>query len=732
VIWLLLAGLLSLVAQVVVLRELGASLYGVELIYLLALSIWMLSTAAGAAIARRVVPSDRSVRVVLLLAGVALPLTVVAVRSARWLLGAVPGAFLPFPLQIATVAMAVVPVGCLLGLLFQWAAARAIAEGRTAAMAYALEALGALVGGVVVTTLVREGASTLALALGACGLALALPISRMLELRRRRWVWRVCALAMLAAPLAFSSAIDRRLASWNHPDLLDLRDTPYSRIVVTGRAGQVAVLSNEVLVFDSESAWPEAFAGLAALSHPAPRRALVLGGALNGVARELAAYVAGEIDNVELDRAAYETVQARLPDNLVGVDRRVHVVFADPRAFLRAAGSEVDHGRVGQSSTAGPTPSGPYDVILVATPEPSSGETSRYYTQEFFALCRRTLAPGGVVGLRLPAAENVWTPALAHRTASIYRALKLEFPDVLVIPGPTLTLLASPTPLTKDPDVLVERLRERGARTRLLTPAFIRYLLTNDRQAETTRLIETTDAPTNTDSRPACYQYAAVVWLSMFYPRLAATSPESLAVGPRSMAVLTVLLCVAAIGLAVVIRRRLDRRLVVLVALIGAAGMVLETMLILRFQIVNGVVYQDIGLLLSSFMAGLAAGAFAIDRLGVHELSARDVRRWGWAILSGLGLIALSAPWMTTGANGGLAAGVALGATGAIVGAGFGYATLRWPRDRARGLGALYAADLVGGCLGTLAAALVLVPQAGVDQTAMAAAALAAVAMLFI
>ncbi len=40
--------------------------------------------------------------------------------------------------------------------------------------------------------------------------------------------------------------------------------------------------------------------------------------------------------------------------------------------------------------------------------------------------------------------------------------------------------------------------------------------------------------------------------------------------------------------------------------------------------------------------------------------------------------------------------------------------------------------NLFGGCAGTLAATLVLVPQAGLDLTATAAAVLAATAMLFV
>ena len=46
-------GLISLLGQVILLRELAVASYGVELIYLYALGVWLLCTAAGALLGRR-------------------------------------------------------------------------------------------------------------------------------------------------------------------------------------------------------------------------------------------------------------------------------------------------------------------------------------------------------------------------------------------------------------------------------------------------------------------------------------------------------------------------------------------------------------------------------------------------------------------------------------------------------------------------------------------------------
>ena len=46
-------GIISILGQVVLLRELNVAFFGVELVYLLALGIWLFWTAAGAVIGRR-------------------------------------------------------------------------------------------------------------------------------------------------------------------------------------------------------------------------------------------------------------------------------------------------------------------------------------------------------------------------------------------------------------------------------------------------------------------------------------------------------------------------------------------------------------------------------------------------------------------------------------------------------------------------------------------------------
>ena len=121
IIYLLAIGLISILGQVVLLRELNVSFYGIELIYLLALGIWLFWTAAGAVIGRRNrSPSINHIAALFIIFGIVIPLDIVFIRSSRLIFGGIPGAYLTFFQQLIVVVISILPAGLLSGFLFQW------------------------------------------------------------------------------------------------------------------------------------------------------------------------------------------------------------------------------------------------------------------------------------------------------------------------------------------------------------------------------------------------------------------------------------------------------------------------------------------------------------------------------------------------------------------------------------------------------------------------------------
>jgi len=689
-------GFISIFGQVAILRELNVAYYGVELIYILAIGMWMFWSSLGAFVGRRGrVPSSNRLGWLFIAFGLLLLAEVAFIRGSRVLFGGIPGTYLPFGHQMAAMALALLPVGVGLGLAFQWAAKIYVSVSpRTLAMAYGIESLGGILGGVLATLLMALGISNLA-AFVLCALVSAGASLLPVDGRKHRWMTAAAVAAMVVffIGLFMVDRLDREMTAWNHPDVIESRDSPYSRITLAGREGQLVVFENDVLSFETEGTAAEEFAHLAALNHPAPKRVLVSGGGVEGLIHEVRKYGTLSIDYVELNPALLKIAQKHLPEAFRADNARV--IEADPRAFLETAE--------------------PYDVILSGMPEPVSGSSNRFYTREYFRLCSEKLTPDGVFAFRLPSLENLWTRFLTYRNTSIYNALKAEFEDVVVLPGVTNTFVAANKPLIRDPDPLAKRFRQKHIQSRLISGEYVHYLYTNDRFFEIVSLLTSTDAPGNTDIRPICYQYSTLLWLSKFLPDIINQNPAQLRSAASITAAAVILLVVLSIGF-FSFRSRMGSRRVLVVFFAGFLGMLAETLLILHYQVKSGVLFQNIGILFTAFMAGLTAGA-----VGMARFRPSPSQTVGKSIAAGFGVLSLVLVWvLKVGyAETLLSVSFLLFISGGLVAALFSYVSLSVDKDQKSTVSPLYAADLLGGCIGSIIASLILIPFFGMDQTAM-------------
>jgi spermidine synthase len=703
---LLIVGLISILGQVVLLRELAVSFYGIELIYVLSIGIWLLGTGSGAIIrAESFQPKSTHVSMLLLSFSVFLLLDIGFVRGMRLVFGGVSGAYLSFPQQLTGLVLALFPIGFLSGLLFQWSAKSYLTNTRTAAGAYAIESIGGVFGGLLSTLLLAAGIQNSGTAL-LCAIIAVTPLIIKATLNRSERLLKILAFVFMAGCallLADVSKLDRLTAHWNHPNIALTRDTPYGRVTVEQHEDQISVFENDVLSFETEGTSAEEIAHLAMLAHAQPKSVLILGGALEGMLPHVLQHNPQKVDYVELNgrmlRAVLPMLSAETQNSLSSP--RVHFREGDPRRELT---------RLGQ-----------YDVILMGIAEPASGQTNRFFTREFFRMAAAHLNPHGILAFRLRSAENFWSEPLTLRNASVVRALEQVFTNRLILPGGSYVLLAANDSLPPQPEQLENRFNDRDIRTRLVNPAYIRYLFANDRRTQSTALLAAVSVAANADERPVSYHYAAMIWLSKFYPALL-KSGGLFAQHVMPWHIIAVF-SLAVFAVTAFLRRRGSRiiSLSVLTAVAGGCGMILETVLLLRFQSVSGVLYQDIGLLLTLFMLGLSIGAGVLSSF-VRNTSASHLKinSVGTAVLAFFVLLAMFIAWrIRAGGITGLAeTGSALVLCGAAVAAIFGYAGAAIKQAPGRIIGLLYSADLIGGCLGSLAASLILIPVAGLVWSA--------------
>lgn len=716
---LFLIGFISILGQVVILRELNVAFFGIELIYILAIGIWLLGTAAGAGVGHFIrEPKALHLTILFLFFSLLLPLDVAAIRAVRPIFSDVPGAYLPFDRQMTAMLLTVMPISFVLGVQFQWAARHYLTPERTLAVAYAIESGGGLLGGLASVLFLKFNMSNFSQALLGSFVVLAVihlqaPKPHARRLRSVATFFMV----LIALLLIMSRPIDEAMTRWTHPHLLTSADTPYGRVTLTELQQQVAVFENDALAFETQGTSAEEFTHLAVLQRPAPNAVLLLGGGVDGSLQELLKYPDLSVDYVEINHHLLHLARQHLTAAMTAPldDERVRIHIADPRRFLESAGT--------------------YDRILVAMPEPASAQANRYYTREFFAQCAAHLKPDGILAFRLNATANVWTAHFSRQLSSIHDAHDSVFSDTAVLPGSSLILLASNQPLTRDPDILQERWRAYTLATRLVSEPYINYLYTNDRFHEIATLLQNADAPPNTDLRPICYQFTLMIWLSKFFPKM--TQLDWLQLDNLVKRYDNYLIWVFLFLLiSMIISRRwpLLRR-TFLVGLTGLIGMFFETVLVLHYQMQSGILFQNIGFLLTMFMAGLSLGS-----LLVHSLSKLDERTWnisrfyGAALLADFVILVLLFANFAESAFFAHLAGTALAMvlTGAFVAGIFAYASLSRVETQEVLVAPLYAADLVGGCIGSLLASLLLIPFLGMAITAHLIAALTVVALILL
>lgn len=340
---------------------------------------------------------------------------------------------------------------------------RAQDAGEAAADLFAVDYVGALAGGLAFPFLLLPvfGQVRGALVVAAVNLVAAVVIVVLLKdalspQQRRRVAVAVLAVAAalgLAGLTAGQFLVSARQALYDDPVVVSLR-SDYQEIVLTemlpsrGGPADVRLFLDGDLQFSSadEHRYHESLVHPALV--PGARSVLILGGGDGLAAREVLRHRSvRRVVEVELDPAVLDL--ARTDPRMVAANRgslddpRVEVVVDDAMRWLRTAGER-------------------FDAVVIDMPDPDQPATAKLYSQEFYGLAARALAPGGrlVVQAGSPyfAPEAFW--CIAATVASVGLAVTPYHVDVPSFGdwGFVLAARGAPPVPTVDPAV-ADRLR---------------------------------------------------------------------------------------------------------------------------------------------------------------------------------------------------------------------------------------------------------------------------------
>ncbi|WP_053960460.1 polyamine aminopropyltransferase [Sulfobacillus thermosulfidooxidans] len=156
------------------------------------------------------------------------------------------------------------------------------------------------------------------------------------------------------------------------------------RVVETEQFGMALILDGIMqTTMGDEFIYHEMLAFVPLLSHPAPKRVLIIGGGDGGLSREVLKVPGVEqVVMVEIDPVVVDVAKRYFPHHTESLnDPRLQIMFEDGAAFLRSQARSSEK----------------FDVILVDSTDPEGDGPGQFlYTSAFHADVKNALNPGGI------------------------------------------------------------------------------------------------------------------------------------------------------------------------------------------------------------------------------------------------------------------------------------------------------------------------------------------------
>ncbi|RMF54985.1 hypothetical protein D6745_03565 [Candidatus Woesearchaeota archaeon] len=373
---------------------------------------------------------------------------------------------------------------------------------------------------------------------------------------------------------------------FRNQELVTQTNSPYGNIVVTRTSGQLNFFENGMILFSTENTIAnEETVHYAMVQHDNPKSVLLISGGIAGTTGEILKYGVENVDYVELDPKIIALGRAYTPSSLEGIN----VINRDARMFVRETNKK-------------------YDVVIIDLPDPSTAQINRFYTVEFFGELKKKMSDDGVVSLSLISTANYISDEARKLNSVVYNTLKTHFKNVIVLPGEKNFFIASDGELSTD---IARLIKEKGVQTVYVNEDYLKGVFTPDRISQITSSIDEKEG-VNHDFSPVTYYYHLLYWMSHFKANYA-------------LFIIIIILLMAFF---------LSRLKAVSFAIFttGFASSSLEVVLLIAFQVIYGYVYHIIGLIITMFMLGLAAGSFYMNKK-LRKKNINDLIRLEFAIV---------------------------------------------------------------------------------------------------
>jgi len=710
-------GFSSLVSQIVMTRELIVSFYGNEFFIGWLLFGWLFWVGIGSIIiksSRKMFGGLSLLITCHLVVSLLVPLSIFWIRFSKSLFTSAAGQIPDLMPALIISFFAVAPLCLVLGIQFTAASQYGLERqaGRVGLLgrAYFDEALGFVVGGLVfsyVLVFLNEFQTSAILIFLNLIVVFILLFSEKFAEKKYFLIATIIVACLGAICFVCSEQLNIRSAALRFPNeqLVETKNSIYGNLALTRTAQQLNFYESGLIVgTDKDEAFNEYLVSFPMLSNVDPQKVLLIGTGFSGALSEILKYHPRQIFYMELDPSIIDLARRHIPDLRQTMDEgRVLVIKEDPRRAIKMLPKDLD-------------------VIIINLPNPSTALINRYFTDDFFKEVRGHLKPNGVMATHLVFAADSISGPLENLGACLYKTIQRNFSSVVILPEDILFIMASETPLTKNPQELISRLKTRGIHHYFVNGPAIDYRYGTDRVWKTEKVFkDNKTAQINTDLHPQGYFYNLIYWLSIFHQGMIGTLTCIMKINYifiLCMAIGLILLLLLVTKKAAVFEKPF---LIAAMAVGGFSLMSAEVMVIYGFQVFYGNLYYKIAWIISAFMAATAVGVFWGNKNPCSNFSRLVKIHIGIGIYFVLWLLLmkiatqfqwLPSPdiWIIFGAGIGMLIGYEFSCVNIL------FFSDQGQMDKSR-IGAIYAADLMGSCLGALGVSVFMIPAYGIYKT---------------
>lgn len=615
-------GLSGITAQIILLRELLISFYGNELTIGIILANWLILEAIGSFfIGKTVEKAIRKIEIYVLfqfIFSITFPFAIYLSRIFKNIMLITPGEGLGFAPIFISSFLILLPVSLPHGALFTYGCklySEYLREDATSiGKVYVLETIGTITGGLLITFfLIRhfnsiEIAFIISLTNSLISFFLLLPesTSPSTYLRNGLWIFSII-LTLLFTILLFASTskeIHRSSirSQWKGLHVIHNENSIYGNITVTKRGEQFTFFTDgtpSITTPVPDIASVEDFVHFSMLFHKKPESILILSGGAGGMINEILKYSVTRLEYVELDPLLLRLIQ-KFPTPLTQSelsDKRVEIHYTDGRFFVKKTLNQ-------------------FDIILIGLSSPRELQSNRLFTSEFFITAKQKMNPDGIIALTLPGSLTYISPELRDLNGCILDTLKSVFRYVRIIPGDINLYMASDSDQLERVTVeeMMKRLEERKIKTILFTKGYIQYRFHERWQKWFLQSMEGKRIRINSDFHPLAVFFNLSYWNALFSPYLVGIFKWFEGFSLKLTVIITTLLILFFTVISTKKPQFSKQSISYAIFTSGLTGMIFELVIIFTFQTLYGYLYHQIGLLIATFMGGVAVGSLYITQ----------------------------------------------------------------------------------------------------------------------